>query len=110
MLHSRPQPVPVSAPVSGSLKDESEEANEEKGKVQDHKSWNDAQNGAGCATEAHIGYRKSKSNIWIATVVRQCLEGKYCRCLLTCGLHECSSMVLIGAAHMTVGAVPKETK
>ena len=43
-------------------------------------------------------------------VVRQCLEGKYCRCLLTCGLHECSSMVLIGAAHMTVGAVPKETK
>ena len=57
-----------------------------------------------------IGYRKSKSNIWIATVVHQCLEGKYCRCLLTYGLHECSSMVLIGAAHMTVGAVPKETK
>ena len=57
-----------------------------------------------------IGYRKNKSNLCIATVVRQCLEEKYYRRILTCELHECSSMVLIGAAHMKVGAVLKETK
>ena len=51
VLYSQPQPVPVSAPVSVSLKDESEEANEEKGEVRDHKNGTDALTGAGCATD-----------------------------------------------------------
>ena len=49
-----------------------------------------------------IGYRQTKNNRWNATVIRQCLEEKYYRHVISYGMHKCSSVVLIGAAHMII--------